>query len=261
MRLDHPIFKTPLDPKIELEDMDTPKGYDSHPVGKAMGKSIKAWKVQDGEFPKDVDFGLVSDPYGFEDSADAEWISSGVNTKGPLSVALGRHGNLFLWGFSADPRQMTESGKRVFLNALHYMNGFDGHKRLVEKRSRSRDWVQAWLGAVRKDPKSDRYKAYFPGDVRQETGMDPDKLEAYYKENFEFLRLEGRHYVVDTELKELGVSNRKPEFLDKLIARLEKDEDDELAQNLWDRYLPWGTRSTSSRRGSRSTAPRSSSAT
>src|SRR5262252_9350531 len=101
MRLNHPIFHDPLEPKIELTEIATPETYHNWPDGRALGAKMQAWKVHDGEFPK-IDVGMVSDPYGFEDTPDAEWISSGVNSKGPNSVALGRVGNFFHWGFFGD---------------------------------------------------------------------------------------------------------------------------------------------------------------
>src|SRR5688572_10713795 len=98
MRLEHPVFKGPLDAKIELEDHEVPAGYRDYPGSKELGKTFKTWKVQTGKFPDEIDVGLVSGPWGFEDSPDGEAISSGINSKGPTSVALGRHGNWFLWG-------------------------------------------------------------------------------------------------------------------------------------------------------------------
>src|SRR5688572_10947681 len=124
MRLDHPIFTTPLRANLETRAIAMPEGYRSWEAN--LPATIDAWKVQDGKLGETVDYGLVSSPYGFEDTPDAEWISGGVNSKGPKSMALGRHGNWFLWGFAGDPRQMTESARQVFLNTLVWMKQFDG---------------------------------------------------------------------------------------------------------------------------------------
>ena len=48
-------------------------------------------------------------------------------------VALGRHGNYFLWGFAAPPSEMTPEGRNCFLNAVHYIKQFDGQKPVVRK--------------------------------------------------------------------------------------------------------------------------------
>src|SRR5215510_10998627 len=127
MRLDHAIFQGPLRPQIELGSLATPASYRHYASGAALPAKLETWKVQDGELGKSVDYGLVSDPIGFEDSPDAEWISGGVNSKGPNSMAIGRHGNWFLWGFAGDPTQMTPSARAVFLNSIVWMKQFDRH--------------------------------------------------------------------------------------------------------------------------------------
>src|SRR5262245_53006419 len=149
MRLEHPIFQGPLVPALEYVEVDTPENYGHWPDGKDLPKKLKAWKVQSGKLGFEVDYGLVSDPYGFGDSPDAEWISSGVNSKGPNSVALGRHGNLFLWGFAGDPTQMTESARRVFLNTIVYMRSFAGQAPLVKKQAQSREWALVYVDYLR----------------------------------------------------------------------------------------------------------------
>jgi len=65
---------------------------------------------------KQTDPRLVSNPCGFGEAADEEIISSGLNKKGPESVARARHGNFFLWGFSVSPRGMTPEARRCFVN-------------------------------------------------------------------------------------------------------------------------------------------------
>jgi hypothetical protein len=200
---------------------------------------MKAWKVHEGEFPK-IDVGLVADPYGFEDSPDAEWISSGVNSKGPRSVALGRHGNFFMWGFFADPSLMTESGKRVFVNTINYMKQFDGQRPLIAKTAQSRDWALVYSGYVRQfadDPKMKEFlDGLFEDGIKEEVGLDADELEKYFHDNLELLHPGKHSFVIDEDLEQLGVSNRKLEFFDALVARLAKDPDDPLVPLLLDRY-------------------------
>lgn len=243
MRLDHAIFRGPLSPKLEMVDFTVPAGYRDHPAGKDLPETIKAWKVQEGALGKEIDYGLVSDPYGFEDSPDAEWISSGDNSKGPRSVALGRHGNFFLWGFGADPTQLTESGRHVFLNVLHYMKGFAGKTALVERKLSSRDWAPLYVSYVEKykDSEDERLQGWirkiFGEKIRAETQLESDKLEKYLAENMEFLRHDGQSFVRDDDLAALGVSGRKPAFFPAVLARLEKDAQDELALRLVERYL------------------------
>src|SRR5688572_29629866 len=136
MRLDHPIFRGPLTPRIELHPIRTADyGYRGWLDGRELPETFDAWQVQVGRLPAEIDWGEVSRSYGFEDSPDCEWISSGVNSKGPTSLALGRQGNWFLWGFAGDPRQMTESAQQVFLNVVVWMDRFDGHGPLQKLES------------------------------------------------------------------------------------------------------------------------------
>lgn len=241
MRLSHPIFQGPLEPSIELVTVDTPEGYRRYADGVDLPDTLPGWKVHEGEFP-DVDVGLVSNPYGFEDSPDAEWIASGVNAKGPRSMALGRQGNLFHWGFYGDPTRLTPSAQRVFLNTIVYMQGFEGVTPLVGDEAPAREYVRQYIHRVRLAQAEgvelkNYYLSRFPEEVREATGMDPDRLLAYYEENLEFLRADDRGVLgVDDGLRRLGISNRRREFLDALVARLSADPDDVLALSLARRY-------------------------
>ena len=268
MRLDHAIFHAPLEPKIATVAKPRPEGYDA--FEKDLPASFPMWQVQDGEVGKTVDYGLVSQPYGFEDSPDAEYISSGVNSKGPKSMALGRHGNWFLWGFAGDPTQMTDSGRQVFLNAVVWMKQFDGKAplragdRTTQFGSPHRDQALVHVQFLRFYAKEKSLSSYvknqFPTALWEKTKGDADALEAYFRENVEYLHpVKDRHsderpgpngelqstevestvLDVDPVLAEHAVSNRKPEFLDWFAELLDQREpDDATVQELADRYLP-----------------------
>ena len=85
----HEIFHKPFKIDLKLEEISTPSDYAHWPGGDELGPKIKAWKVQKKKFPE-VDPGLVSDPYGFADSPDAEVISSGVNLARALQGTTSR---------------------------------------------------------------------------------------------------------------------------------------------------------------------------
>lgn len=249
MRLEHPIFTGPLDPQLQLTEIDTPAHYADWAPHEQLPARLPVWVVQQGKLGDEVDYGLVSTPYGFEDSPDAEWISSGNNSKGPTSLALGRHANLFLWGFAGDPTQMTPSARRVFLNTVVYMKQFDGQVPLIRREGnrdpgQAREWALVYVGLMRaygKDPQTKEHMlSMFSAEARAACGDDPAKLLAYHQENLEYLRGgEGGTVSVDAEVKALGVSNRKPEFLDRLAALLrEKGAADPTVAALFDRYLP-----------------------
>lgn len=234
MRLQHPIFRGPLKPGIELTDRKTPEGYLKYPGGKDLGATLKVWKVHEGVFPE-VDVGLVSSPWGFEDSPDAEVISGGINSKGPRSVALGRHGNFFLWGFFGDPSMMTPSARRVFVNTVHYMRAFDGHKPLVRRNSTSRERAFATAAFMKAYP---GYRTgTFDEKIREATHLDPDRLMAFLEENVEYLHHADGVFRIDEDARRLGVSTRKVEMLDAIAGRLRADAKDPLALGLIRRYV------------------------
>jgi len=260
MRLDHPIFHVPLETKLDWSEIATPENYRNWPGGRDLPARMKVWRVHDGEFPA-IDVGMVSDPFGYEDSPDCEWISSGVNSKGPNSVALGRVGNFFHWGFFGDPSLMTESGKRVFVNTICWMKQFDGQRPILPaKASQSRDWAFVYVGYIRelgdrdttftshgpdgekKQTAQEFLRTLFPAEVLAAAGqgegkLDADKVEAYYREHLEQLVSGQKGLVVDADVVELGVSNRTPEILDRLAERLTTDPKDALALRCVERYL------------------------
>jgi hypothetical protein len=233
----HEIFHKPFKVNLTFEDRPTPENYRHWPGGDKLGKTIKVWKVQTKKFT-DIDPGLVSDPYGFGDSPDAEAISSGLNGKGPDAVALGRHGNYFLWGFAAQPSDMTAECRKCFLNSIGYIKKFDGQKPLVRKSSSGREWALVYAGYLKTIKDEKFLERLFPADVRKQLGKDPEKYLAYYRDNLEYLHAPhgGGGFAVDEDAKQLGVSNRKVELLDRCVALLEKGEQRELALRLLQRY-------------------------
>jgi hypothetical protein len=231
----HEIFHKPNKVEISYEEMPTPDEYRHWPGGEALGKTMKVWRVQTKKFPE-IDPGLVSDPYGFADSPDAEVISSGKNGKSPDSVALGRHGNFFLWGFSAQPSDMTPAGRLCFLNAVHYIKKFDGRKPLVRKTSQGREWALVYSGYLKMVSDERFLNQLFPEDLRKRFGKDPEKYTAYFKENLEYLHLVNNQHVVDEDVKQLGTSNRKVELLERCVALLEAGKQPELARRVLERY-------------------------
>lgn len=245
LKKDHPIFTGPLELKLDLATIDTPEAYKKHVDGKNLPAQLETWTVQTGRVTKDIDYGFVASPWGFEDSPDAEVIAAGAGCDNPKSIALARQGNFFLWGFHGDPAQMTEAARRVFVNAICWMKKFDGKRPLVAPAMTPREVVYHYIEWLRNADDEDSLvaaKRRFPEDVREKTRTDPDKLEAYYKENYERLCPAGGNgdgFRADPDLDELGkVSNRKIEFWDAILARVAKNEKDELAAKLVGRYLP-----------------------
>lgn len=135
IKTNHPIFEGPLQVDLTFETKETPEGIFKYPSGKNVDAQIPMWRVQKEGYleGKGYRVGMVSRGGGFIDSPDAEYIASGVNTKDVGAVAIGRHGNFLLWGFSASPDYMTEEAKKVFVNAVVYMKQFKGQKPIARK--------------------------------------------------------------------------------------------------------------------------------
>lgn len=132
----HPIFKGSLEKVTPMMVMkNTPEGVFHYSSGANLPKQMPMWRVQKQGYldNKDVRIGLVARGNRFLESPDTEVISSGVTTKDVGAVALGRHGNFFLWGFSACPADMTEEAKKVFVNTVAYMKKFDGKTPIARK--------------------------------------------------------------------------------------------------------------------------------
>lgn len=156
LRVNHPIFQGPLPVHITYDETPTPEGYRKWPGGSELGATMRTWRVQTRGFSdgpdasgERVEPGIVATPEGFLDSPDAEIISGGLNMKGPRSVAIGRHGNLTLWGFHARPDRLTPAARNAFVNTVVWTAGFDGQRQLVRNVARSRDGVEGVLSFSR----------------------------------------------------------------------------------------------------------------
>jgi hypothetical protein len=232
----HEIFQKPLKVDVPFEDYAVPPNYRDWLGGDRLGSTIKVWKVQTRKFP-DIDPGMVSDPYGFADSPDAEVISSGLNSKGPESVALGRQGNFFLWGFAASPNDMTLEARKCFVNAVCYIRKFDGRRPFVRKTAFGRRWALVYAHDAEKYFDARFFKDEVPEDLRRRFGKDNAKYIQYYTENLEYLRPAGHlSFAVDEDVKGLGLSNRKAELLDACVSMLERGDRPDLARRLLERY-------------------------
>lgn len=136
-RAEHPIFHGPFAVEMTVKMKPTPPDayhyeyYSDSP----LPDSVPMWRVQTKGYKTDDGFrsGLVSRPWGFADSPDAEYISSGVNAKTIDALAIGRHGNFLLWGFAASPKYLTEEAKAVFANTIVYISKFAGQTPIARK--------------------------------------------------------------------------------------------------------------------------------
>jgi hypothetical protein len=231
----HEIFQKPFKVDIQYDTVPTPDVYKNR--GLKPGDPLKVWHVQTKSFQTDdgVDAGLVSMGDGFTDSPDAEYISGGINHKTPTAVAIGRHGPFFLWGFSATPKDMTESGRRAFLNSVVYAAKFDRTPLLVRLTMSSRDrlpWMIGFLASGASDTRRS-----FPTDVAERFGKDAAKYTAWYEENRPYMYSPKRFsHEVDADAKALGIPNYDVRLLDACVAALDRGPDAARAERLLRRY-------------------------
>ncbi len=172
-RKDHPIFKGPFPVKMTIAQQPTPDGafHYEYYLGKATPKSLPMWRVQTKGYRTDEGFriGMVSRPWGFEDSPDAESISSGVCDKTLDAVAIGRHGNFFHWGFSASPEYMTQEAQTVLANAIVYISTFKS-KGVIARKYNDRRATKEYL----KELKYLATKAAFDDDAKMNLQFDKE---------------------------------------------------------------------------------------
>lgn len=132
---EHEIFASPFKTGITLENKETPEGVLKAYDGGNVAKNILMWEVNKEGYLDGNGFrvGMVARGWNFEDSPNSEIISGGVSSKQKTAVALGRHGNFFLWGFAGSPDYMTEEAKVVFVNAVVYTYKHKNDKPVVRK--------------------------------------------------------------------------------------------------------------------------------
>ena len=233
----HTIFNQPIKVDLTYDEVDTPKHYRNYFDGKDLPEKLRAWRVH-GQL-KEKDYGLVSDGYGFEDSPECEFISGGINSKGPKSMALGRQGNWFLWGFCAPPEEMTQQARQVFVNTVAYMKQFDGQRPLQKRTRRAREWALNYVRYL-DDERLKRYgTTQFAKPLLEACEGSSKKLRELLKENMGYLLGTGR-FAIDADAKALGIPNRDVRLLDRCVELLEAGEQVARALRLLTRYTAQG---------------------
>lgn len=168
MNLNHAIFKGPFKTTITQTKQPTPedaKHYAYFQDGN-VPDSVMMWRVNTlgYETTENFNIGMVSRPWGYLDSPDCEFISSGVCAKTIDAVAIGRHANFLTWGFVGSPKYMTEEAKVVFANAVAYISKFRGTPlvRKYNERISTREYIkevkyccthETWEARVESDKK------------------------------------------------------------------------------------------------------------
>ena len=225
---DHPVFKGPFKTKLTFEKCPTPEDafhYTYYYDGE-MPDSLMMWRVQTKGYKSDRGFpiGMVSRPWGYEDSPDAEYISSGVCAKTLDAVAIGRHGNFLTWGFAASPAYMTDEAKDVFANAICYIAKFKGQQMLARKyndRIATREYLAELKYMASMEPYEERVEWT---EESNEEGLQRQKEAMAKKARGEKLDEEDTYF--------LNFTPQKPMTLDEYLERYEKEAYDILGTDL-----------------------------
>ncbi|WEK37522.1 MAG: protein-disulfide reductase DsbD family protein [Candidatus Pseudobacter hemicellulosilyticus] len=182
---EHAIFKGPFKVAMTLEQQPTPEDafHYEYFLGKKTPATLPMWRVQTKGYKTDKNFriGMVARPWGFEDSPDAESISSGVCAKTLDAVALGRHGNFFHWGFAASPEYMTKEAQAVMANAIVYISKFDG-KGVIARKYLDRRATREYLKEKKYYATKDAYEMNRQSNIRFDSMMLAEKKEAEVKQ-------------------------------------------------------------------------------
>ena len=219
--LNHEVFTTPLKVEPKYENWPTPPNYRMYPGGKEMPDTVKVWRVQD----TGKDYGsVVSSGAGFINAPDAEFLTLGYNVgKGPRDVGVSRQGNFLQWGYNGSPKQMTEAGKRFFINCIVYIRKFDGKLPLIRRSSNDRSIAPMYARLIPQINDASFIEGLFGPGIRAKFKGEPksyaEDLAKYLEANMEFIYAGSGGFEVDEDLKGLGIaSNRKLETLEKLAA-------------------------------------------
>lgn len=236
----HEVFATPFKVEPKYEDWPTPAVYREHPAGKNLPATLKVWRVQN----TGKDFGsVVSRGAGFSDSPDAEILTEGYNIgKGPHDAAVSRQGNFLQWGFNGSPKQMTEAGRRFFINCVVYIRKFDGKLPLVRMTAPDRSRAPVYARLIPRITDAKFVEQVFGPGLRGKFKGEPkvyaEELAKYLEANAEFIYCQRGGFEVDEDLKTLGLSsNRKIETLEKLIALCRDPQKAPDADKILARYL------------------------
>ena len=175
-----------------------------------------------GKEQEDMGEALVLD--GIINSIDAEVIATGPSDKGPNRGAIVRHGAYVLWSFEGPVANMTEEGRKLFINTVFYTAKQSGKRILEKKINGTRDGLFTYI-KLAKDVNPGFLKTlgqYLPESVREKNLAD---TEEWLKKNRPYLRADGRVYYVDELARSYNIPNHKIAYLEKCISSLKEEKD------------------------------------
>jgi hypothetical protein len=230
------VYHTPLAVQPEFEFRPTPDNYRATYQGPGkLPDRIKVWRVQDSATGN-----VLADSLGFLDSPDTEILALGFNLgKAYGDIGICRQGSFLQWGYGDPPSQMTEAGRRLLINCIHYIRRFEGKAPLVRLRANGRRFVLLLASLITTTPedKKEFFLRSFPAELWEKYHNDPEGLAGYYQANMELVYRDTNIYRVDEELRSLGLeSNRTTQTLVRLFELRKDPAHRDIADRLLDRY-------------------------
>jgi hypothetical protein len=230
------VYHAPLAVQPESEFRPTPDNYRAtYPGPGKLSDQIKVWRVQDSAKGNALANGM-----SFLDSPDTEVLALGFNlAKAYGDIGICRQGSFLQWGYGDPPSRMTEAGRRLLINCIHYIRRFDGKAPLVRLRANGRRFVLLLASIITTTPgdKKESFLRSFPAQLWEKYHADPNGLAAYYRANMELVYRDGMVFRVDEELRSLGLeSNRTVRTLERLFELRKDAAHRETAERLLDRY-------------------------
>lgn len=257
-RPQHPIFHGPLPVDMKIDTTPTPPGYFQWAFLKECPKTLPTIAIlkKEGYPPSPEELeknppklddlseeGIVTSDEGFLDSPDTEWIAGGIHMKGQDYFSIGRQGHVLQWGFYGAPDEMTETGKRIFLNAVYYISSFKRAPVVALREQEPRDDLALTLGFLDeayKDRVDDVLKREFGKDIPAEAKQERDARRAWFLSIRPYLYHEGDvwtgRFIIDPDAKALGIPNYDVKLLERCVADLERGSEAERANRLLARY-------------------------
>lgn len=123
---DHAVFNNPYPASFEAIETPRAKQYENltsplYPDG--MGETYDLVNFEKVE-PADGRWNptIVSSEGFFTDIPGFESIAEGCSAKRLGSLSLARQGKYFYWGYSLDPKLLTEGAKHALINSIYYMH-------------------------------------------------------------------------------------------------------------------------------------------
>lgn len=255
VKKEHPIFQGPVQVMLTMEKVRNSETIYNYVNGNGIPLEIPMWRVEQNRYEQ-YRIGMVSHGDGFEDSPDAEFISGGRSLKSIDAVAIGRHGNYLMWGFAASPRYMTDEAKRVFVNAICYINKFSGKTPIARKFEKGvttkkqihdnlyvlskkayRTYVKRMMNMGKTCLTRDNFiKEYLHPDLYAKFNGSIKSCRKFLKENMDFFYGKNYSFVVDDDVKKLAVNNESVSLLATCISNWKRGYDVELSKRILERY-------------------------